>query len=197
MKTKQARTFVSLVSFTLVLASSGSFARADDGDGAGRVQWKRIVGIVEAGTLVGRPASGAECDVGVDCVAGAMAAWTVTNGSAEVDLVRGEVKFVVNGLVLATDPSFTNLGTPGVVTRVKGTLVCNDSEPGVPELVDTEAVRLSAQGSATFQGPVDLPASCTGEPEDIVFLIRIARVKGPVPLVDLWIASGAVRVLSL
>jgi hypothetical protein len=160
------------------------------------VQWKRIVGIVEPGTLVGRPPADAPCEVGVDCVAGALAAWTVTNGRAEVDLDRSEVSFAVNGLVLATDPSFTNLGTPGIVTRVKGTLVCNDTEPGAAELVDTDAVRLSEQGSATFSGPVDLPSSCTEEPEDIVFLIRIARVNGPVPLVDLWIAFGAVRVLT-
>jgi hypothetical protein len=181
---------------TFSLALIAAFARADDGDGA-KVQWKRIVGIIEAGSLVGRPPFDDDCDVGVDCVAGAMAAWTVTNGNAEVDLARGEVKFVVNGLVLASDPSFTNLGTPGIVTRVKGTLVCNDSGPGSPELVDTDAVRLSVHGNATFQGPVDLPASCTDEPEDIVFLIRIARVREEIPLVDLWIAFGAVRVLSL
>jgi hypothetical protein len=154
--------FVSLLSWTLVLALIATFARADDGGGGAKVQWKRIVGLVETGSLVGRPASGGDCEIGVDCVAGALAAWTVTNGNAEVDLDRGEVRFAVNGLVLASDPSFTNLGTPGIVTKVKGTLVCNDSEPGVPELVDTDAVRLSAQGGATFHGPVELPASCIG-----------------------------------
>jgi hypothetical protein len=195
-KATQARTFTRLLSSTVLLALLAVVARADDDGGRFRVQWKRIVGLIEAGSVVGRPAGGAECEVGVDCVAGALAAWTVTSGNAEVDLDRGEVKFAVNGLVLAADPSFTNLGTPGVVTKVKGTLVCNDSEPGVPELVDTNAVRLSAQGNAAFRGPVDLPASCVDEPEDIVFLLRIARVKGDVPLVDLWIAFGAVRVLS-
>jgi hypothetical protein len=164
-------------------------------DGADKVQWRRIVGLIEPGALVGRPASGGTCEVGVDCVEGARAPWTVSNGSAEVDLDRGEVKFAVNGLVVASDPSFANLGTTTVVTRVKGTLVCNDTEPGLPELVDTDSVRLSPQGSASFQGRVDLPSSCVDEPEDIVFLIRIARASGSVPLVDLWNAFGAVRVI--
>ena len=92
-----------------------------------------------------------------------------------MNLDQGRLSFAVRGLVLAGDPSFTNLGTPGLITMVKGTLVCNDTEPGSPELVDTDAVALSVRGNATFHGDVQLPPSCTDEPEDIVFLIRIAR----------------------
>jgi hypothetical protein len=78
---------------------------------------------------------------------------------------------------------------------VKGTLVCNDTEPGVPELVDTDPVLLSARGNADFRGHVDLPASCKAEPNDTVFLIRVADVSDPDRgfLIDLWNAFGAVR----
>ena len=80
--------------------------------------------------------------------------------------------------------------------KVKGTLVCNDTEPGFGELVDTEAVRLSEAGDATFTGRVDLPASCTEEPEDMVFLIRIADVSEFEELIGLWNAFGAGRVID-
>jgi hypothetical protein len=160
------------------------------------VVWKRVEGLVEPGSLVGRPLDNSPCDVGVDCVEGARAPWTIASGSAEVDLDRGEAKFVVSGLVIAGDPTFANLGTTTAVTRVRGTLVCNDTEPGAPELVDTASVRLSGQGNASFRGPVDLPSSCADEPEDIVFLIRIAEVvEGGPPIEDLWIAFGAVRAI--
>ena len=181
-----------LFSAVLVLGLVASTVQADDDDGGTTVKWHRIVGIVEPGGLVGRPPGGAPCDVGVDCVEGTVAPWTVTEGHAEVDLEDGRMQFTVKGLVLAGDPSFTNIGTPGLVTRVKGTLVCNDTAPGLPELVDTETVHLSRLGNAKFSGHVDLPASCADEPEDIVFLIRIARGE-PVLLIDLWNAFGAVR----
>jgi hypothetical protein len=171
------------------LGGNGSVARAD----GLRVAWKRIVGLVTPGEIVGAPGPGAPCDVGVDCVEGTPAPWTATDGNAQVDLVTGAARFVVSGLVVAGDPSFANLGTTSVITRVKGTLVCNDSAPGVPELVDTESVRLGSQGSAVWSGQVDVPSSCIDEPDDIVFLIRIASVRGQAPLVDRWIAFGAVR----
>ena len=175
----------------LSLLATAASARAEHG----KLVWKHIVGIADAGSLVGRPESGEDCNVGVDCVAGAPAVWSATDGRAEVDLDHGSVEFTVKGLVVAADPSFANLGTPSIVTMVKGTLVCNDTNPGVPELVDTDAVPLTAEGNARFHGHVTLPASCTAEPQDIVFLIRIADVSDPdrTFLVDLWNAFGAVR----
>ena len=180
-----------VLAFTLVASTAGA---ADDG--GAKVVWLRIVGIIQPEGIVGRPPAGASCEVGVECVGGTLAPWTVANGSAEVNLHSGAVTFTVNGLVLAGDPSFTTIGTPGVVTMVKGTLVCNDTAPGVPELVDTDAVPLSARGDARFQGRVDLPDSCADEPEDIAFLIRIADVSDPsgAGLIDLWNAFGATRV---
>jgi hypothetical protein len=158
--------------------------------------WKRIVGIAAPDSLVGRPSDGTDCNIGVDCVAGTPAPWTAADGRAEVDLDRGQVEFSVEGLVVASDPSFANLGTTAAITMVKGTLVCNDTQPGVPELVDTDAVPLSARGNAKFHGSVDLPASCSNEPGDVVFLIRIADVSDPARafLIDLYNAFGAVRI---
>jgi len=163
-------------------------------EGNNKLIWKRIVGIVVPTTLVGRRLDG-PCDVGVDCVEGTPAPWTVTDGRAELDLEHGRIEFSVKGLVVAGDPTFSNIGTTTIVTMVKGTLVCNDTEPGVPELVDTDAVPLSAQGNAKFHGSLDLPASCLNEPGDVVFLIRIADVSDPGRgfLIDQWNAFGAVR----
>ena len=144
-----------------------------------KLSWARIVGIANAGSIVGRRMSGEDCNVGVDCVVGTPAPWTATDGHADVDLDRGTVAFSVRGLVVASDPTFTNLGTTAIVSMVKGTLVCNDTEPGVPELVDTDAVPLSARGNADFRGHVELPASCLAEPNDTVFLIRVADVSDP------------------
>src|SRR5262249_2442231 len=160
-----------------------------------KLTWSRIVGIASAGSIVGRRASGEDCNIGVDCVAGTPAPWTTTDGHAEVDLDKGRVSFSVRGLVVSADPSFTNLGTTAIVSMVKGTLVCNDTEPGGPELVDTGAVPLDALGNADFHGHVDFPASCTAEPNDTVFLIRVADVSDPDRgfLIDLWNAFGAVR----
>ena len=88
-----------------------------------------------------------------------------------------------------------HIGTPRFITKVKGTLVCNDKEPGSAELVDTEAVRIRTSGFATFSGHVDLPASCIDEPEDIVFVVRIADIPEFEELIGMWNAFGADHVI--
>jgi hypothetical protein len=163
------------------------------------VEWQRIVGIIETETLVGRPPGGAPCDIGINCVPGTPAPWVATSGYVAVNLGNGDVAFEVKGLVVGGDPSFANMGTTSVVKRVKATLVCNDTTPGIPELVDTPSVPLSARGNASFSGHVSLPWSCIAEPEDIVFLIRIAKVSEPsfkFPLLDRWNAFGAIRIIT-
>ncbi len=197
MRRGQLAIWAAFLSAVLVPGLAASTAQAQD-DGGAKVKWIRIVGIIEPEGIVGRRPGGVPCDVGVDCVEGSLAPWIVTNGSAGVDLLSGEAHFALSGLVLAGDPSFTNIGTPGVVTMVKGTFVCNDTAPGAAELVDTEAVALSARGNTRFRGRVDLPLSCINEPEDIVFLIRIADVSDPNAgfLIDLWNAFGAVRIVT-
>jgi hypothetical protein len=159
-----------------------------------QITWSRIEGIVTPGSIVGRSGEG-DCDVGVDCIAGTPAPWTAKWGTATVNLDDGVLSFTVKGLVLAGDPSFANLGTRGAIRKIKGTLVCNDTEPGIPEFVDSAAVVLGVRGNATFTGPVSLPPSCTSEPDDIVFLIRIAQSE-PSFLVDRWNAFGAVRAIT-
>lgn len=101
-----------------------------------------------------------------------------------VDLTSGQMQFEVQGLVLAGGNS---IGTPGAVTQVKGTLVCDTigSATGNSTLVDTPLVTLSPQGSARFAGQVGpLPAACTSSP-NIAFLIRVSG--------GAWIAGGVVR----
>jgi len=179
-----------------VLATAAS-AHADDV----LVEWQRIVGIIETEVPVGRPSGGAPCNVDIDCVMGSPAPFVTTRGYAAVNLGSGQVHFDVEGLVVAGDPSFANIGTSEAVKRVKGTLVCNDTAPGIPELVDTRSVRLNELGNASFQGRVDLPYSCIAEPEDIVFLIRIAKMRVS-PLIDtstfrgFWIAAGMIRTIQ-
>jgi hypothetical protein len=179
-----------------IAGSQGSAQASAEGE-ATRVMWQRIVGIVVPDSIVGRrapPPSGG-CDIGVTCAVGAPAPWTATGGEAEVNLGTGDITFTVRGLVIADDFNFVNLGTPAFITKVKGTLVCNDTEPGFAELVDTGAVPLRKSGYATFSGRVDLPASCTDEPADIVFVIRIADASEFHEVIDMWNAFGAGRVI--
>ena len=71
-------------------------------------------------------------------------------------------------------------GTPGRLTSVRGTLVCN---PGLPQqiTIDTPLVPLSSQGNAAFIGRMLLHEECINP----LFLIRTDS--------GAWIATGAVR----
>jgi hypothetical protein len=130
------------------------------------VRWRTVVGIVQAGNLVGGIAGGGQ-------------PWTALGGHATVDLSASRVEFEVRGLVLAGG---NTIGTPGAINQVKGTLVCDPG--GANVVIDTVLVPLSARGDAEFAGPVaPIPTTCT--PSNVVFLIRIAA--------DRWIANGAVR----
>lgn len=173
------------------IAGTRALAQASADGGGTRVIWRRIVGIVVPDNIVGSPPDSGGCDK--TCAVGAPAPWITTAGRAEVNLDTGKLAFTVHGLVVAFDYGCCNIGTPTIVTKVKGTLVCNDTEPGFAELVDTDAVRLRTTGHATFSGHVDLPASCIDEPEDMLFVIRIADVSAFEELVDMWNAFGAVR----
>ena len=175
------------------IAGTQASAQASADGGGTRVIWRRIVGIVVPDNIVGSPPESGDCDK--NCAVGAPIPWTATGGRAEVDLGNGKLTFTVNGLVLAEAFGCCTMGTPTIVTKVRGTLVCNDTEPGLAELVDTEAVRIRTSGFATFSGHVDLPASCTDEPEDMVFVIRIADVSEFEELIGMWNAFGADRVI--
>jgi len=140
------------------------------------VSWQKIVGVITA-PGVPNPVAG---------IASGRLPWTVFSGWASVDFATGHIAFLVNGLVLVGGNSS---GTPGTVTRVKGTLVC---DPGTSSqvVIDTPAVPLDSKGDAQFLPPAQsvgdlataLPSSCNKP----LFLIRA------VPK-DVWIATGAVR----
>lgn len=131
------------------------------------VRWKTIIGIIQAGNLVGNITGGGQ-------------PWSTLGGQARVDLGSGNVEFEVRGLVLAGG---NNIGTPDGINQVKGTLVCNAGLPG-QVVVDTPLVPLSPQGDAEFDGNVG-PISSVCTPSNVAFLVRIAAGR--------WIANGAVR----
>ena len=153
----------------------GGNASADPGD---NLRWQSIIGIAEKGNVVG---------IGTGAVTGA-GVWSAQGGHVKVDLDKGKIDFEVNGLVLAGGNS---IGTPGSVTQVKGTLVCDtdgSASGGLNSvIVDTPLVDLSEEGDAQFHGSVGaLPAVCATEP-DIAFLIRAGA-----SATAKWIANGTV-----
>jgi hypothetical protein len=157
---------------------------------AQELRWKTVMGIKQTGDQVG---------VGTGAVFGG-APWETTGGSVNVDLNNGKVTFKVTGLILSIGsvPSLgitgVPIGTPGPVTRVKGTLVCDvdgTANNGNSVDVDTPATTLDAQGNAQFCGRFvsRLPPVCSSE-NDNAFLIRIVE---PSTFAGAWIAFGAVR----
>lgn len=162
---------LSVVALGLVAGLMPLAALADDPS----VRWADVIGIVQAGNLVGS---------GTGQVTGGGQPWSTTRGSATVNLQSGQVHFRVEGLVLAGGSA---IGTPDAIVQVKGTLVCDTNGSaggGNSTLVDTPLVALSPQGDAEFNGNVGpLPAACL-EP-DIAFLVRIGAGR--------WIAAGVVR----
>ncbi len=145
------------------------------------VDWNRVEGVIVPGTVFGT----LNVVGGVDSVA---FSWSASNGKAKLNLQNGRFSFDVQGLVLASGVGSLVVGTPSpFVTQVKGTIVCNTTDLPNVVLVDTDAVPLSAQGDADFSGQVSLPSVC----ENMAFLIRVAT---PGPILDRWIAHGAVRI---
>lgn len=135
-------------------------------------RWKRIVGVITApgtsNTVAGITSGGP---------------WTASAGAATVNLTTGWITFFVEGLVLVGG---NNSGTPGPVTSVKGTLVCNPGDK-TQAVIDTAAVPLDAQGNAELFGyfASTPPSSCANP----LFLIRV-------PTANVWIATGAVRTIK-
>jgi hypothetical protein len=139
------------------------------------VRWKSIVGVITA------PAA----DNPVGTIHSGAGPWSVQNGRASVDLSSGFTFFDVDGLVLNGGNSS---GTPGPVTAVTGTLVCN---PGAaPTILDTTPVPLNVHGDAQFSGQiVGIPATCANP----LFLVRIAA---PTGAAGRWIATGSERFID-
>jgi hypothetical protein len=152
--------------FAAISMTGFSTAGLADND-SNNVSWKRVIGIIQAGNMVGNIQGGGQ-------------PWSTLGGEARVNLRSERVEFEVRGLVLAGG---NTIGTRGNVDQVKGTIVCNPGGP-TQAVVDTPLVPLSAQGDAEFDGNVGhFPAVCT--PTNLAFLVRIVA--------DRWIANGAVR----
>ncbi len=149
------------------------------------VSWKQLGGIIPAGNVVG---------VGTGAVTGGFLPWTTSAGAAEVNLKTGSIHFFIRGLVFAGGGLEITIGTPGVITAVRGTLVCDvdgSASAGNSVLVNTPAVPLSATGDARFSGHMELPAVCSSE-SDIAFLVTAAAIHGNEITAGFWLANGAV-----
>jgi len=164
-----------------------SIARADGQE----VVWARIAGINP------NPIGGQDIGGILNPVHPVGFPWSVTRGRAKLDLETNEVHFRVDGLSMGASPSpFGGIGTTGVVTKVKGTIVCNPTPPNPVSPfppIDTDAVELSAHGNASFHGTLSIPVACA--PQNLVFLLRVAETPPFVfpSIVDLWLAHGAAR----
>lgn len=150
------------------------------------VSWKQIVGIIPAGNVVGS---------GSGAVTGGFLPWTTTTGAARVNLREGKIEFVVRGLVFAGGAPGITIGTPGPVTAVQGTLVCDadgSAGSGNSVLVQTPSVQLTSTGDAFFTGKLGtIPSVCSSE-ADIAFLVRVTAFGGTATTQGPWIANGAV-----
>jgi hypothetical protein len=152
---------------TLLVVIASTLCVAGDDDNGAVVRWATMTGVIinPGGTnLVAGIQNGGQ-------------PWTTTGGSARVNLITGDVRFSVTGLVLNGGNSS---GTRDGVAQVKGTLVCN---PGAANqaIIDTPLVDLSLTGDASFRGNVGSIGTCANQ----LFLVRIAAGR--------WIATGAVR----
>jgi hypothetical protein len=151
-----------------VLLLASAFAGEDN-----VVRWARIVGVITALNV----------DNPVGNIHSGTFPWTTRSGIAQVDLSTGGVSWEVDGLVI-NGAVFS--GTPGPITAVRGTLVCN---PGPTQTVfNTGARPLNVHGDAQFSGRLNgIPTTACGNP---IFLIRIAA---PAGAAGSWIATGADR----
>jgi len=159
-----------LLAVMLVLGSASAALGYDNRD---EVRWRGIAGVITAQNV----------DNTVGNIDSGTFAWTARGGRARVNLSTGTMAFAVEGLVI-NGTGFS--GTPGPVTGVIGTLVCNPGDH-TQALLDTPEVPLSQEGNAAFAGLIgSIPAACANP----LFLIRIAT---PAQALGRWIATGTER----
>jgi len=161
------------VMLPLMLCASAVFAFDNDDS---IVRWKSIVGVI---TIPG-------VDNPVGGIHAGATPWTVRSGHASVNLVTGHTSFEVEGLSINGGNS---TGTPGPISAVTGTLVCNAGATA-QTVLDTAAVPLNAHGDANFSGQLrGIPATCSNP----LFLVRIAS---PAGAAGRWIATGTERFIG-
>lgn len=153
-----------------LMCASVAFARDNDDS---IVRWRNIVGVITS--------------VGVDNPVGTIKAgatpWSVSSGRARVNLSTGATSFEVEGLNINGG---TSTGTPGPISAVTGTLVCNAGTT-TQAILDTVAVPLNVHGDASFTGSLqNIPSTCSNP----LFLIRISS---PAGAAGRWIATGTER----
>ncbi|HEY8188478.1 MAG TPA: hypothetical protein VIF64_20585 [Pyrinomonadaceae bacterium] len=160
-----------LLAAIAVLPVSQAHAQRNNGSD---VRWDRIVGVITAVNV----------DNPVSNINSGTFPWVAQGGGARVNLSTGAASFQVDGLVI-NGAIFS--GTPGPVSAVTGTLVCNPGDETTEAVLDTAAVPLNQQGDARFSGHIaNIPAICANP----LFLVRIAT---PAGAAGLWIATGADR----
>ena len=174
---------IGLMMFTLIFAAT-SFAQKANFRNDNVVTWKNIEGVVTA-LNVDNPVNNGNVNDPNTIHSGTFP-WTTRRGNASVNLVTGFTSFSVDGLSISGS-QFS--GTPGPISAVVGTLVCDAGQPN-QTAVDTDVVSLTAQGRAKFTGQLDgIPSQCTSP----LFLIRIAGLPGAN---GLWIATGTERTIG-
>ncbi len=163
--------------YMLVALLSLMFASTAFADGS-VVRWKTVVGVITAQNV----------DNPVADIHSGTFAWTTTGGQAAVNLKSGATMFDVEGLVI-NGTQFS--GTPGPITQVIGTLVCNPGETNngasTEKVFDTAPVSLNKHGNAGFSGSIGPITTPCNNP---LFLVRIAQ---PAGAFGFWIGTGAVR----
>src|SRR5262249_30385692 len=154
----------------LLLGASMAFAQ----NNTSVVRWRGMAGVITA--------QGVDNPVSNNIHSGTFA-WTARGGFASVDLASGATSFHVEGLVI-NGTQFN--GTPGPISAVTGTLVCN-AGTNTEIALNTGAASLDAQGNAQLTGRLsNIPATCANP----LFLLRIARLQGAN---GKWIATGTER----
>jgi len=161
----------------LMVLLGASTASAANGDVA---HWNSIVGVITAQNVDNPIAHFANnVPVGTVIHSGTFA-WSARSGHASVNLRTGHTSFSVMGLSI-NGTEFS--GTPGPISEVTGTLVCNLGE-ATEAILDTPDLPLGAGGNVTFTGSIGpIPATCANP----LFLIRIAV---PAGAAGRWIATG-------
>jgi hypothetical protein len=160
-----------LLPLTLFAATAFAFDLDDS-----VVRWNSIVGVITA-PGVDNPVAGIHAGAGP---------WSVHRGHARVNLSDGTTFFEVEGLVLNGSNSS---GTPGPVSAVFGTLVCNGGTTA-QAVLDTAAVSLNVHGDARFGGQISgIPAICANP----LLLVRIAA---PAGAAGRWIGTGTQRFIG-
>ena len=160
-----------LASLFLLLGVSTAFAQESN-----TVRWQSFAGVITAQNV--------DNPISTHIHSGTFA-WTARGGAARVNLATGDAKFNIQQLVI-NGSQFS--GTPGPITQVTGTLVCNPGADG-ESTHDTAAVSLDPHGNAQVTSNLGYMGTCVNP----LFLVRIFNPSGAR---GLWIATGVDRTLG-